>query len=116
MDAELCRCPAELRVPQDLALAQHGRAGDSRELFLLSDAGQAHMHTVIGLENIRSVARNVRFLRHDEAVPAGGEMYCKFVQHATDYKYTDLLPPQARTWPLLTSDFPSACSGLAAHT
>eukprot|EP00892_Ulva_mutabilis_P006754 jgi/Ulvmu1/4450/UM002_0175.1 len=84
----------ELSMPKNLALARHGRAGDSRELFLLSDAAQARMRTLIGIEHVRSVVQDVQFLRHDQAPPANGATHCKFVQHAADWKYTDLLPPQ----------------------
>lgn len=90
-------CAAELSMPKNLALARHGRVSDARELFLLSDAAQARMRTIIGMEHIRSVVRDVQFLRHDEAPPAHGNMYCKFMQHAWDWKYTDLLPPKVCT-------------------
>lgn len=84
---------ADLSCPESLALARHGRTANSHEMFLLSDVAQGRMCSLIGLENVWAVVKDVAFLKANEAPPAD-RPHCKFVQHAHDRRFTDLMPPQ----------------------
>lgn len=103
-------CPqcADLICPANLALARHGHLS-SREFFLLSDSAEGSKRTLIGLQHIRRVAEDFVFLEPDQSPPADGP-YCRFMQHAEDRRFTDLIcPGKVR---LLDSEAFTLCSEL----